>query len=96
MRRSRGFSIVELIAVMAIIAIVLELSLPAIHRCREDARKLTCRRNLSVIGLALHNYHDVYSCLPPGWILTDDAAIAGPGMSWMVPLLPYNVGEREV
>lgn len=96
MRRSRGLTRVELITVIAVIVIGLVLALPAIQSSREEARKLTCRRNLAVIGLALHNYHDANMCLPPGWILKDDAAKAGPGRGWMVPILVYNVGEIKI
>lgn len=64
--RKGGISLTELLVVLAIIAILLLLLLPAVQQAREAARRMQCQNNLKQLGLALHNYHDVYRVLPPG------------------------------
>ncbi|HVJ85409.1 MAG TPA: DUF1559 domain-containing protein [Caulifigura sp.] len=94
--RSRGFTLIELLVVIAIIAILIALLLPAVQQAREAARRTQCRNNLKQLGLALHNYHDVYRVFPIGHIWasqqSDLAAAtfygAGTGFSWGSAILP--------
>ena len=80
--RSRGFTLIELLVVIAIIAVLIALLLPAVQQAREAARRSQCKNNLKQLGLAMHNYHDVYNVFPVGqynccW------------GTWMVGILPY-------
>jgi prepilin-type N-terminal cleavage/methylation domain-containing protein/prepilin-type processing-associated H-X9-DG protein len=61
-----GFTLVELLVVMAIIGVLLALLLPAIQSARESARRVACGNNLKQIGIAAHQYHDAHKNFPVG------------------------------
>lgn len=93
--RRRAFTIFEVLIVIMVVGLVLSLLLPAMLDARESARRIQCQNNLKQISLALHNYHDMHSVFPPGYIARNvtptDPAVdeAGPGWAWSVMLLPF-------
>jgi len=91
-REPRGFTLVELLVVIAMIGILMSLLIPAVTSMREVARRSTCLDHLTRIGMALQNYESAYGALPPGTIDRQGPihnVARGHHMGWLVELLPY-------
>ena len=88
-RRTRGFTRIELLVVMGILFLLVAQMAPAMMQAREAARQLQCQNNLKTIGLALHNYHDVYNVFPPGFVVRNWETSTQQGFGWQVAILPY-------
>lgn len=61
-----GFTLVELLVVLAIVGILIAMLIPAVQSARESSRRTACQNNLRQIGLALANYESVHVKFPPG------------------------------
>src|SRR5215471_18918536 len=64
-RARRGFTLVELLVVVAIIGVLVALLLPAVQAAREAARRTTCSNKVRQLALAVHNVNDTFRQLPP-------------------------------
>lgn len=90
--RKPGFTIIELMVVVAITTVMIALLIPAVVQAREAARRTQCKNNLHQFGLALQNYHDVVGVYPGASYVNLWSPI--PNMidsewSWSVMILPY-------
>ncbi len=81
MQRRRGFTLFQLLVILAVLALLFALFLPAIAKMRADAVRRESQNNLRQLGLACQNYNDVIGNLP--------AAVDAKGFSAATYLLPY-------
>jgi prepilin-type N-terminal cleavage/methylation domain-containing protein/prepilin-type processing-associated H-X9-DG protein len=93
-RRLWAFTLVELLVAMAIIGLLIALLLPAVQRAREAAHRTQCRNNMKQLGLALHNYSEVFTTLPPAVVIADvGGRLQFGGWSVTGRLLPFLEGS---
>ena len=76
-RRAAGFTLVELLVVIGIIALLISILLPSLNRARDAAKTVQCLSNLRQIGNALHMYASQYK----GHVVATYADLAGGSMS---------------
>ena len=63
-RPVNGFTLVEVLVVIAIVGTLIGLLLPAVQQARQAAARSQCQSNLRQIGIAMHSYADVRRCFP--------------------------------
>lgn len=86
--RSAGFTLVELLVVIGIMALLISILLPALTRAREQANLVACSSNMRQLGLALRFYATAHKdYLPPSVGIRDTAGAPWPsyhGRWWAV------------
>lgn len=90
--RREAFTLIEVLVVVAIIAILAGLLLPALISAREGARRNQCATNLMQLSIAIQNYESVHEVLPPG-VINETGPIRnlpfGYHFGWLTQILPY-------
>jgi prepilin-type N-terminal cleavage/methylation domain-containing protein len=94
-RFPQGFTLVELLVVIAIIGTLIGLLLPAVQSAREAARRSTCQSNLRQLGLAMHNYENAKRHFPPSGDVVTSATngISSQPWSGQALMLPFVEGD---
>jgi prepilin-type processing-associated H-X9-DG protein len=99
--RQAGLTLVELLIILAILAVLIAFLLSAVQKVREAANRVQCLSNLKQIGTALHTYHDVHNTFPHAYDAralfqdpsqTETAPYSGRTIvtkSWATLILPF-------
>jgi len=89
-----GFTMIELLVVVAIIGVLVAMASPAVQSARESARSTDCKNRIRQLALATHMHHDVYGYFPPARYEArpDTNAINQCGLespTWLTRVMPY-------
>jgi prepilin-type N-terminal cleavage/methylation domain-containing protein/prepilin-type processing-associated H-X9-DG protein len=91
MRHPRGFTLLELLVVIAVIAVLATILFPVFAQVRASARRTTCLSNLHQLILADHLYVQDYDDTLPSWYYPRSI---GPAALWPEFLRPYYRDPR--
>ena len=91
-----GFTLVELLTVIAIIGVLLALLLPAVQAARESGRRAQCTNNLKQLSIGLANFESASAKFPAGQRWSAPRSIPGSyAIAWSANLLPY-IEKRDI
>lgn len=91
-RKSKAFTLVELLTVIAIIGSLVAILLPAVQSAREAARRTQCQSHLRQTAMGVELFHDAMQCYPPARLVarpSDEMQCGETAATWMVRILPF-------
>jgi len=91
----RGFTLLELLVVISIIAMLMSLILPAIQNARRAARRTQCLNNLRNCTVAMAGYVEAQRRYPAAGYWAGIPGSRYPSHNWVVDLLPY-LDRRDI
>jgi prepilin-type N-terminal cleavage/methylation domain-containing protein/prepilin-type processing-associated H-X9-DG protein len=94
MQTKSGFTLIEILVSISVIALLTALLLPAVQSARESARRMKCASNFSSVGIAVQNYVSSYTHFPSGIITWSGYSETGDHLvsvsySMFARILPY-------
>src|SRR5439155_18566221 len=90
LRKSRAFTLVELLVVIGIIGVLVGILLPALGKARDTAQTLKCLSNRRTLAAAFHMYANEHK----GW-LPYPTTSQGEAMLWFRCVDPYLQGRTD-
>ena len=105
--RGHGFTLVELLVVIAVIGVLIMLILPAVQAAREAARRATCASHVKQLVLGLHHHAESRGVFPAGCVVEPtypgagqhnawrEAETGSQGTSWMLAIL-CNIEQESL
>jgi prepilin-type N-terminal cleavage/methylation domain-containing protein len=88
----RGFTLLELIVTVVILAVLAAVLIPASENVRRASTRASCQNNLKQLGMAAHTYRDTHGHFPPGTVGGTQLP-PEQRLSFYALLLPYTEGK---